>query len=242
MQRFKEQFRDPNFKGTLSNIQSCLRVNDLDEVGDGTHGLKFDMMGLFSFREMSVPHTIDFWFDFLERIGISPDRVTIHPDRPEWRDFYRGRNVVVDHDPECVWSDGDQGGYCTEFYVGEVEIGNIVNTNGDCIDVGFGLDRLLRLLGDPPRTRSDEIILTLQSMLNSGYQPGHYRQGFVMKKLLRELYRCGGSWDHPLYRDEIERQEKLKRKFERLWPKYSHMSQDWWRDTHGIIDVNDYLK
>ena len=36
--------------------------------------------------------------------------------------------VLVRIDNECLWSDGNIGGYCTEFYKNDIEIGNIVNT------------------------------------------------------------------------------------------------------------------
>ena len=61
MQQFKSFFKDENHKGTISNIQSCLRLNDIDEIGDGTHLLYFNMIGFFSFREWSVPQAIDYW-------------------------------------------------------------------------------------------------------------------------------------------------------------------------------------
>lgn len=54
MQQFKSKFKDVEHKGTVSNIQSCLRLNDLDEIGDGEHLLYFNMIGLFSFREMTM--------------------------------------------------------------------------------------------------------------------------------------------------------------------------------------------
>lgn len=68
--------------------------------------------------------------------------MTIHPDRlVEWTPLYGGRVPIVP-DPECIWSDGGISGYCTEFYKDGVEIGNIVNPLGTCIDVGFGAERL----------------------------------------------------------------------------------------------------
>jgi alanyl-tRNA synthetase len=235
MQQFKPWFRDPDHRGTVANIQGCLRINDIDEIGDGAHLLHFEMMGLFSFREMSVKDAIDFWFDFLAQIHLHPDTVTIHPDRmAAWRGFYDGRGVAVKADEDCVWSDGEIGGYCTEFYRDGVEIGNIVNTGGDCIDVGFGLDRLMRFLGEPT---SDEV-KTLQdgvmTIIKSGYAPGPKQQGYVLRKLLKELVRRGAALDHPFFRAEKARQEALRAKFERLWPKHSGKPAAWWLDTHGI--------
>ncbi|HSZ53629.1 MAG TPA: alanine--tRNA ligase-related protein [Caulobacteraceae bacterium] len=241
MQQFKPMFRNPDYRGTLANIQACLRINDLDEIGDGTHLLNFEMMGLFSFREMSVEESIDFWFDFLSQIGALPDRVTIHPDRMDaWRGLYDGRGVEVAADEDCVWSDGEIGGYCTEFYRGGVEIGNIVNTGGDCIDVGFGLDRLLSSLGEPPPDQVEALRDGVSKIIESGYEPGPKQQGYVLRKLLRELVRRGAPLDHPFYRAEAERQSRLKATFERLWSKHSDKPAEWWLDTHGI-ELADFV-
>jgi alanyl-tRNA synthetase len=241
MQQFKPKFRDPSYTGTQANIQGCLRINDLDEIGDGTHLLHFDMMGLFSFREMSVKDAIDFWFDFLTEIGLSPDVVTIHPDRmDDWSQFYDGRTVTIKPDDECIWSDGEIGGYCTEFYLDGVEIGNIVNTNGDCIDVGFGLDRLLSFLGDEPSSDVEVLQQGILKIIQSGYKPGGKQQGYVLRKLLKELVKRSGSLNHPVFAEEIERQEKLKTNFTRLWPKHRDKPETWWLDTHGI-ELKDFI-
>ena len=89
MQKFKDKFKDKSYQGTISNIQSCLRLNDIKEIGDGSHLLYFNMIGLFSFRQLSVMETIDFWMEFLNKIGIIPDYVTIHPDKINWKEFYK---------------------------------------------------------------------------------------------------------------------------------------------------------
>lgn len=241
MQQFKALFRDPDHRGTVANIQGCLRLNDLDELGDGTHLLHFDMMGLFSFREMSVKDAIDFWFDFLGEIGVEPDTVTIHPDRMhEWLPLYEGRPVLIKSDPECIWSDGEQGGYCTEFYRDGVEIGNIVNTGGDCIDVGFGLDRLLLFLGDEPPTRLEALTRGIEQIIRSGYSPSNKQQGYVLRRLLRQLVREGGTMDHAFFEQELVRQRTLNHRFERLWPKHSDKPPEWWLDTHGIV-LSDFV-
>lgn len=235
MQQFKPRFQDPAARGTVANIQACLRLNDLDEIGDGTHLLHFDMMGLFSFREMSVKDAVDFWFEVLDDVGLPPDTVTIHPDRLDaWRPLYDGRSVLIAPDPDCVWSDGEQGGYCTEFYRDGVEIGNIVNTGGDCIDVGFGLDRLALMLGEPPPDRLTVLQQGILRIIESGYRPGPKRQGYVLRRLLRQLARQGGALDHPLFAEELRRQERLARRFRSLWPKHRDKPKAWWLDTHGI--------
>ncbi|TWT02877.1 hypothetical protein FQU96_29710 [Reyranella sp. CPCC 100927] len=241
MQRFKSLFADTSYVGTVANIQSCLRLNDLEEVGDGTHCLRFDMMGLFSFRQMAVGDGIAFWHAYLRRIGITPTHVTVHPDRTAlWRDLHPA-DIEVRPDPDCTWSDGGTGGYCTEFYVGDIEIGNIVNPRGDCLDVGFGLQRLEHVLGVPPPSAVDLLREGISAILDAGYVPGNKAQGYALRRLLRTLWRQGGTLDHPVFHAERQRQERLRAMYHRLAPRHPGMSAAWWFDTHGIVlaDVED---
>ena len=48
MQKHKALFQHSSTSHTIGDVQRCLRLNDLDEVGDGTHYLDFHMLGLFS--------------------------------------------------------------------------------------------------------------------------------------------------------------------------------------------------
>lgn len=235
MQQFKPLFIDPSVTTTFANLQSCLRLGDLDEIGDGTHLLRFDMLGLFSFRQMTVGQAIDFWLGFLAEIGASPHHVTIHPDRmAEWSPLYRGR-VPIRPDPDCTWSDGSITGFCTEFYRDGVEIGNIVNPLGTCIDAGFGLDRLDGLVNRTPPMKPAEILAeAIERIIDSGYRPGPKAQGYVLRKLLRRLWALGGTLDHPFFRAEAARQQRLRDRYTRLKPHHPDKPPEWWFDTHGI--------
>jgi len=235
MQQYKPLFTNHSHEGTLSNSQACLRMGDLDEIGDGTHFLHFTMLGLFSFREMTLSDAIEFWLEFLARTGVWPDHVTIHPDRiDQWTPLYRGRIPIV-VDPECMWSDGSISGYCTEFYKDGIEIGNIVNPLGTCIDAGFGAERLDMLAnGTSPENALETLCSTVLKIIESGYRPGSKEQGYVLRKLLRRVHSLGGSLDHPFFQEEVERQNRLVRKYERLRHSYPDKSIEWWFDTHGI--------
>ncbi|NYT34978.1 alanine--tRNA ligase-related protein [Rhizobium sp. WYCCWR 11128] len=239
MQQYKLLFSDPSHSGTVANSQACLRMGDLDEIGDGTHLLHFTMLGLFSFREMTVGNAIDFWLEFLGTLGLMPDHVTIHPDRlVEWTPLYGGC-VPIAPDPECMWSDGSISGYCTEFYKDGIEIGNIVNPLGTCIDVGFGLERLDMIInGTPQDDALGTLCETVMTIVESGYRPGNKEQGYVLRKLLRRIHKMGGTLDHPFFTEEVERQKRLRAKYLRLRDRHSEMSPDWWFDTHGI-DLSD---
>ena len=234
MQQFKSNFKDENYIGTKSNIQSCLRLNDIDEIGDGSHLLYFNMIGLFSFRDWTVPKSIDFWMNFLNRIGIKPDWVTIHPDKPDWRDWYQKWNVEVRLDEGCTWSDGEISGYCTEFYKDNIEIGNIVNPLGTCIDVGFGLERLEMILTGKSKSKEETLKETIDKLIVSGFKPGFNKQGYVLRKLLRLCQQEKITIEHQYFEDEFKRQEKILQKWQQLKDKHKDKSKEWWWDTHGI--------
>lgn len=246
MQQFKEKFSS-DYKGTTANIQSCIRLKDLDEIGDGTHFLYFNMIGLFSFRTMTIQEAVDFWMEFLEKeLEIKVDYITIHPDKmDEWISLYDKYDVGIKADEECKWTDGEIGGYCTEFYKGDVEIGNIVNPLGDCIDVGFGYERLDSIVnGEAEKSREEILIEACDKIIYSGYYPSNKEQGYVLRKLLRELYRLHSEWTNEHYIEEKERQDKVIERYNNVKdkPKYKDKSKEWWFDTMGVdIDFIESL-
>lgn len=201
MQHFKPQFSDESYLNTFCTIQRCLRLNDLNEVGDGTHYLDFEMIGLFSFRQWTVKETIDFFMNFLSRLEIKPDYVTIHPDKlEEWTEYYQDYLVEVRPDLECKWSDGSIGGYCTEFFKDNVEIGNIVNPLGTCIDVGFGLERLLLVKNQEHNTKRLEILeRCCFTIIDSGIELGHHKESSILKKIIITCILEGSTIEHPYF-------------------------------------------
>lgn len=188
MQRYKKVFKDEAHTGTIANVQSCVRLNDIDLIGDGTHLIHFRMLGLFSFREWDVKRAIDFWMEFIVgRLGIKLTHVDVHPST-EWAHHYGPYGVEVRLNEECTWSDAGIGGYCTEFFVGDVEIGNIVNPLGTCIDVGFGLERLETIVnGTTPMTARECLTDAIDVLQRSGFKPSNVGQGFILNKLMRRL-------------------------------------------------------
>lgn len=246
MQQFKEQFKDDKVRDkTIANIQPCIRMNDFDEIGDATHLLHFNMIGLFSFRDLSVRLAIQFFMGFMKKLGLTVSYATAHPDKfQELRYYYaQDHKVMCLSDTECKWSDGEIGGYCTEFYINEVEIGNIVNPLGNCIDVGFGLERLdMFVNGTATPSKEESLKKTVEVILDAGFMPGPKQQGYVLRKLMRELYKLGSKWEHPLYYSEIKRQSRLNDKYQRMKDDFAHMPVEWWYDTHGIVlaDMQDH--
>lgn len=242
MQQFKSKFKDTNCKlETISNIQPCLRMNDLDEIGDGSHLLYFNMMGLFSFRDITIGHAINFWMKFIQqKLGLKVDYVTIHPDKKEWSWFYEQWKISdIRYTDECLWTDGDIGGYCTEFFINDVEIGNIVNPLGDCIDAGFGLERLEMFVNKKVYTKEETLKETLFKMINSGIKPSNTKQGYILRKLLREVYINNWIIDHPFFDSEVKRQQDIVSKYNRLKKRHSDKTKDWWMSTLGI-DIDSF--
>lgn len=237
MQKYKNVFIDVDTTGlTVGNIQSCLRLNDLSEIHDDTHYLYFNMIGLFSFRHWSVQDAINFFLEFLNRLELKPDYVTIHPDKyQEWKDYYD--DIEIRTDTECIWSDGEIGGYCTEFYINNVEVGNIVNTIDTCIDVGFGYERLESFINKTHKTAENVLISTIESIIKAGIKPGPKKEEYVLRKLIYQLIQMGSTYTNDYIQKERERIDSTRINYDKLKDKYQNKNKEWWWDTHGI-DLN----
>lgn len=238
MQQFKPLFQNPNYIGTLSNVQSCLRLNDLHEVGDGTHRLHFEMIGFYSFRQYSLKQTVDLMMEFLKRINLNPDYVTIHPDKiSEWESLYEQYSLEIRPDSECIWSDGQIGGYCTEFYINNIEIGNIVNPLGNCIDVGFGLERLLLVSNSlNPQSRLELLEDTCQKLIDSKVEMGDYKEGYILKKLVTLCVQEGSLNPHEYFEKVRKFQviNYLNYKRNKIKPRHKNKDSSYWLNTFGI--------
>ena len=267
IQQFNQLIKT-EFKGTFANIQPCIRLNDLVEIGDGSHLLYFNMIGLFSFRELTLQQAIDFWMSFIvNKLGLTLSKITVHPDKKEWRELYSKYQeyYLVKLDEECFWTDGVSEGYCTEFYVEylgkDLEIGNIVNPNGDSIDVGFGFERNQMVANSITYTKEETLINTITELLKAGYTPTNKQQGYVTRKLIRLWYKEFGISlknnrrainDYyvnslknqitsietyiAIILKEIEVYERAKENYllNKDKAKFKDKTAEWWFDTFGI--------
>jgi alanyl-tRNA synthetase len=249
MQPLKPRFQTPD--GTShGNIQHCVRTNDIDEVGDGTHLTFFQMVGSFGFGTDDYQRHCDMWTGIVRDLGIPISHVNIHPESG----FERHWNGVfpVCHDPDCVWSDGTVGGYCSELFTPEgLEVGNLVNPMGHSVDVGFGYERMLQIVEG--KSRVDETSLfrqdldpvsrdhfrTLCVFREQDIVPGNRGRNYVCRRLIRRFMRLnpqGVECSFMGWMDgERGRMEKSLREGRRYFRNNGDKQPEFWWDTFGIM-------
>jgi len=80
----------------LTNIQKCLRTQDIEEVGDGRHTTFFEMLGAWSLGDYSKEIIISWTFAFFTRVlGLDPQRLYISVFRGDASAPRDGDSVVV---------------------------------------------------------------------------------------------------------------------------------------------------
>ena len=114
----------------LVTVQKCFRTNDIEEVGDESHGTFLEMLGNFSVGDYFKRDAVRFAWDLLTNgYGIDPERMlpTIHPDDEEARAIWR-EEIGVAEDRIVVtanarednwWAPGPTGpnGPCSEVHI-----------------------------------------------------------------------------------------------------------------------------
>jgi alanyl-tRNA synthetase len=255
MQPLKPRFQMPD--GTShGNVQYCVRTNDIDEVGDGTHLTFFQMVGSFGFG-VSYENHVELWSSIMLDLGIPIDHVDVHPESGHWH-LWTWRGYEVHDNPECLWSDGTVGGYCSELFTPDgLEVGNLVNPMGHSVDVGFGYERMLQIIEG--KNRVDETSLfrqdldpisrdhfrTLEVFKEQNIVPGNKGRNYVCRRLIRRFMRLNPEpIECPFYVWQIEerqRMEKSIREGQRYFRKNGDKPNEFWWDTFGILPEEVYL-
>ena len=267
MQELKSKFAEPD-NSTYSSLQSCIRTNDLDSIGDGTHLSSFQMLGNFSFCGPEYQKSCEMWLEIFHKLQIVPDYVTYHPNCPQHQKIWQELGLSTVESTDCEWSDGNIGGYCTEIFKDNIEIGNLVNTSNAMTDVGFGWERLMMFAEH--KSRVDETSLfpqvnnyilrdhlrTIELLHVNNIYPDNKGRNFITKKLIR---RCLNEESLDFFQDyfkqdpqtaifkwfadEDKRKTKAINSAKSSLIKHRNKDYQFWKESFGLLPFEiDKLK
>jgi len=183
--------------------QFCLRFNDLDNVGlTGRHYSGFVMLGIQVFN---TPRNYKFWIDeciqfnynwLTVELGINPDEITFVED---------------------VWAGGGNLGPSIEYFVGGLEVGNMVfmqfKTFPDgsreplqvqIIDVGIGLERIPWLINGSATSYEDIFPRALEFLLSKIDLESAKNSLESKDNVTAEIWKKYGPYSCLLNIDEVE--------------------------------------
>ncbi len=249
MQQVKPRFLNPD-GSRCGSLQSCIRINDLQHIGDGSHLTYFQMIGNFSFGGHDYEMSVELWDSIVRDLKIPISEVRVHPSRLDHKLMWTKRGYHVVDDRNCTWDGDGISGECCELFVGTLEIGNLVNPLGHSTDVGFGWERLHQVVEQ--KSRVDETSLfdqklhpivrdhyrTLVILKKNGIKPGSKGKEFVCLRLVRRI--LGHISDNlPGIEDWIEMERELQNKklprARQKFGKFRDKSPEWWYETFGVF-------
>lgn len=249
MQRVKRRFHSPD--GTRhGSLQSCVRTDDIDLIGDGSHLTYFEMIGNFSFGGGDYQDSVELWHSILSDLRLPVKSVHCFPSRHDHQQLWSKLGYTIVPDPSCVWSDGQIGGHCCELYCGDLEIGNLVNPMEHSVDVGFGWERLHQIYEGVGRIDQTSLfdqsvhpivsdhVRTISIMKENGVVPGNKGRNYVCRRLLRRLLRHITVESFPFddwLNSEKELREQNLRQGRRSWKKFQGKPPEFWWQTFGIL-------
>jgi len=258
MQLWKQQFAAKT-RAKVATLQTCIRLNDLELVGDGSHLTSFEMLGNFSFGNSDYGESVQMWDAILIDLELKKDCIIhVHEGMTNHLLHWLKLGYPVKYDESCHWTDGGAlGGFCSEVYWKGLELGNLVNTLGHSTDVGFGWERLLQVLEGKDRVDETELFRqgihpicadhyrTIQRFFDHGIKPGNKGREYVCRRLIRRALKVESNdtvliktlpstlWDD--FMEERERREKSLKNAKRALKDHIDKSDEWWWDTFGVL-------
>lgn len=267
MQKHKAKFdgRQKYDHDVQADIQSVLRCNDIDILSDTTHYAYFHMLGYFDFKNSERYDTyikcVVFWLDFMKLLDVAITRIVIHPDifngDKQLRDTMykailcdRFTDISLVWDSELTWSDGNIMGKSTEFYVDDVEVGNIVRMDNGMLDCGFGAERLEALFNPVyvKPTETELLIAACEKIVELEIAPTSRTGnlcGYILWKMLKRLAKfpnIQSPLSEGLTKMLLETRLKIdqsKATYHRLKKKHPDKDRAWFIDTLGV-DIDDF--
>lgn len=200
MQQFKKWFsgiEKPQFSKVVT-IQKCVRIDDIEEVGDDTHLSFFEMAGNFSFNDYFKKEAIEWGIEFIKELGVSDDRISFTyfksdkeiPEDKESLEILKNlkispQKIKAMGKEDNFWGPtGDEGpcGPTVEIYVDGIEVWNLVfnqyyrtkdgkyeNLKTPGVDTGLGFERMLTILENKKNLYETELFLpTLNKISDIG--------------------------------------------------------------------------
>ncbi len=117
---------EPHQQGTrLVNSQTCLRAQDIDDIGDNRHTTFFEMLGNWSLGDYFKKEQIRWFFEFLvDEVGLNPEKIYVTcfigdeeagiPRDDEaaqiWQDLFKERGIEAKIVEVGSQEDGDKRG------------------------------------------------------------------------------------------------------------------------------------
>jgi alanyl-tRNA synthetase len=256
MQRYEQEYYERSGRGVGSS-QVCVRTNDLDSVGDGTHLSSFIMVGCHAF---DVPGSYELsckaWDSIVKNLQIPITHIECHPTQEQHKRLFNALGYTVRESEDCIWSNGEHGlgGYCCEMFIDDFEVGNLVNPLGHSVDVGFGLERMVQIIEGKNRVEDTSlfdqdiqnpqvrvIIKTLEQFVFDGIKPGNKQREYTCRRLIRKIIPLLSGEEktsttlNTWLTEETERRNRCIEKGRKLWKKHNNKDAHWWWDTLGVL-------
>lgn len=195
--------------------------------------------------------SVELWHSILTDLRITDTCIHFHPTQTGHRRLWENLGYSTKPDDSCVWSDGQIGGYCCEVFVGDLEIGNLVNPLGTSTDVGFGWERLLQIVEGKQRVDQTSLFeqhlhpivsdhsRTLKLMREHGIEPGNKRRNYVCRRLLRRMLPLIDRSNRFEFDDWIETETELRERSlqqgRRVWRRHKNKPVKFWWETFGVL-------
>ena len=208
------------------------------------------MVGNFSFAGLPYDVSVEMWDRIVRELNLPITHVNVHSSRPDHKQLWVSKGYIVKEDDNCIWSDGEIGGYCCEMFIKDLEIGNLVNPMEHSTDVGFGLERIIQVMEQKDRIDETSIFgpgspivkdhrRSIESMISNGIKSHGKGRGNILKTLLRRLLPEEGQFS---FQEELEYErncynETLKTA-RKCWKKHKDKPNEWWQSTFGIGKEN----